>query len=77
MLFFFIQTGKAEVTTEESSSALRKAAKWAQMGLIISTGQPIDTLTSSTSSDNGNTAADKKKLASEVICKGKNADLAK
>ncbi|KAK7506010.1 hypothetical protein BaRGS_00002732 [Batillaria attramentaria] len=64
--------GKCEVTTEEAMVALKKAYKWAQMGMVVSTTPPVET----TSSDN-NSAPDKKKTASEVICKEKNAELAR
>ena len=65
------QTGKAEVTTEDAVSALRRAAKWAQMGLVVSTGSPVDTQQSDSS------ASDKKKTAVEVICKEKNSELSR
>ena len=65
------QHGKAEVTTEDAVSALRKAAKWAQMGLVVSTGPPVEGATA----DSGGT--DKKKTAVEVICKDKNSELAR
>ena len=67
----FYQHGKAELTTEDAMSALRRAAKWAQMGLVVSTGQPLE----GTTSDNSST--DKKKTAVEVVCKEKNAELAR
>ena len=41
------------------------------MGLVVSTGPPIDTV----SPDNNST--DKKKMATEVTCKEKNAELAR
>ncbi len=59
------------MTTEDAVSALRKAAKWAQMGLVVSTGPPIEGSTTVTS------GSDKKKTAVEVICKDKNAELAR
>lgn len=59
------------MTTEEAVSALRKAAKWAAMGLVVSTGTPVDAHGSDTN------ASDKKKMATEVICKEKNAELAR
>jgi E3 ubiquitin-protein ligase HECTD4 len=71
-LVIIFQNGKAEVTTEEAVSALRRAAKWAQMGLVVSTGPPIDTSTTSDTAAN-----DKKKTAVEVVCKEKNAELAR
>ena len=47
------------MTTEEAVIALRKAAKWAQMGLVVSTGPPVD----ATAQTQG---TDKKKTATEV-----------
>ena len=66
-----LQHGKAEVTTEDAVSALRRAAKWAQMGLVVSTGSPVDMQQSD------NSSSDKKKTAVEVICKDKNAELSR
>lgn len=63
--------GRAEVSTEDAMSALRRAAKWAQMGLIVSTGPPVDCV------NTDNSGNDKKKTATEVICKEKNAELAR
>ena len=51
-------------------SALRRAAKWAQMGLVVSTGPPPDVTVDMATTD-------KKKTATEVICKEKNTDLAR
>lgn len=64
--------GRCEVTTEEAMVALKKAYKWAQMGMVVSTAPPVET----TSSDS-NSAPDKKKTAAEVTCKEKNAELAR
>ncbi|XP_025090246.1 probable E3 ubiquitin-protein ligase HECTD4 isoform X2 [Pomacea canaliculata] len=64
--------GKCEVTTEEAMAALKKAYKWAQMGMVVSTAPPVDTLSTDTGA-----STDKKKTASEVICKEKNAELAR
>lgn len=50
---------------------MKKAAKWAQMGLTVSTGPPIDIICESTVS------GDKKKTAAELVCKEKNAELAR
>lgn len=58
------------MTTEDAVSALRRAAKWAQMGLVVSTGPPVDNQQSDNSSD-------KKKTAVEVICKDKNVELSR
>lgn len=62
---------RAEIITEDAVSALKKAAKWAQMGLTVSTGPPIDIICESTVS------GDKKKTAAELVCKEKNAELAR
>ncbi|ESO97623.1 hypothetical protein LOTGIDRAFT_228255 [Lottia gigantea] len=64
------KSGKTEVITEEAMTALRKAYKWAQIGLVMSTSPPTDV--SQTDVTDG-----KKKTASDVICKEKNVDLAK
>lgn len=66
------KNGKVELTTEDAVSAFKKAFKWAQLGLVISTAQPTDTSVA----DSGN-GSDKKKMASEVICKEKNSELAR
>jgi E3 ubiquitin-protein ligase HECTD4 len=63
------QNNKAEVTTEDAVSVLRKAAKWAQLGLVVSTGPPVD-MTSLESN-----ASDKKKTGADVVCKEKNIEL--
>jgi hypothetical protein len=59
------------VTTEDAASALRKATKWAQSGLVVSTGPPVDLNTTDSS------ANEKKKLAGDVLCKEKNVELAR
>ncbi len=51
-------------------SGLRRAAKWAQMGLVVSTGPPVDT-------QQTDSLSDKKKTAVEVVCKEKNAELSR
>ena len=56
--------------TDDTASALRKALKWAQSGLIVSSGPPVE------SSENEN-GKEKKKVAAEVVCREKNADLAR
>ncbi|GFO01128.1 HECT domain-containing e3 ubiquitin protein ligase 4 [Plakobranchus ocellatus] len=66
------KSGKVELTTEDAVSAFKKAFKWAQLGLVISTAPPTDS--SPAESSNG---TDKKKMASEVICKEKNSELAR
>ncbi|XP_055958013.1 probable E3 ubiquitin-protein ligase HECTD4 [Patella vulgata] len=65
------KSGKTEVVTEEAMTALRKAYKWAQLGLVLSTGPPTDTTQTDTVSDG------KKKTATDVVCKEKNLELAK
>ncbi|XP_053376531.1 probable E3 ubiquitin-protein ligase HECTD4 [Mercenaria mercenaria] len=65
------KSNKAEVVTEDALSALRKAAKWAQMGLVVSTGAPVDSPPAEV------TSGDKKKTEKEVICRDKNAELAR
>ncbi|XP_059171920.1 probable E3 ubiquitin-protein ligase HECTD4 isoform X2 [Physella acuta] len=66
------KNGKAELTTEDAVNAFKKAYKWAQMGLVISTAPPAD----GNSSENNN-GSDKKKTLSELICKEKNSELAR
>ena len=67
-----VQTGRAEVTCEEAVSALRKAAKWAQMGLVVSTGPPVDAAAQAEAG-----RADKKKSSGDAVCKEKNVELAR
>ncbi|XP_077996372.1 putative E3 ubiquitin-protein ligase HECTD4 [Glandiceps talaboti] len=62
---------KAEVMMDDAVTALRRAAKWAQSGLVVSTGPPIE----SSAQDNG--GRDKKKTTSEAVCREKNSDLAR
>uniref|UniRef100_A0AAY5EB62 HECT domain-containing protein n=1 Tax=Electrophorus electricus TaxID=8005 RepID=A0AAY5EB62_ELEEL len=69
------KTGSCEVITEEASAALRKANKWAQSGLIVSVGPPVDTLVQETSG--GATTGDKKKSAQTVVCRDRNSELAR
>ena len=57
--------------TEDAVAALRKAAKWAQMGLVVSTGPPAEGATTEVAS------CDKKKTATEVVCKEKNMELSR
>ena len=64
--------GRCEVTTEEAMVALKKAYKWAQMGMVVSTAPPVETASADT-----NSAPDKKKTAAEVTCKEKNSELAR
>ncbi|XP_016117996.1 probable E3 ubiquitin-protein ligase HECTD4, partial [Sinocyclocheilus grahami] len=69
------KSGCCEVITEEASSALRKANKWAQSGLIVSVGPPIE----STGQENAgiSTTGDKKKTAQSTVCRERNAELAR
>uniref|UniRef100_T1J2Q6 HECT domain-containing protein n=1 Tax=Strigamia maritima TaxID=126957 RepID=T1J2Q6_STRMM len=64
------KTGKMEVCTEDVSTACRRAFKWAQAGLVVSTGPPTEGLGMDQTSD-------KKKNSADVYCKEKNAELAK
>ncbi|XP_038054835.1 probable E3 ubiquitin-protein ligase HECTD4 isoform X2 [Patiria miniata] len=65
--------GKAEVFTEDANTAIRKASKWAQSGLVVSTGPPVENNNDS-SNENGK---EKKKVVTEVVCREKNAELAR
>ncbi|XP_063042342.1 probable E3 ubiquitin-protein ligase HECTD4 isoform X2 [Engraulis encrasicolus] len=69
------KTGCCEVVTEEAAAALRKANKWAQSGLIVSVGPPVETLAQETSG--ATTTGDKKKSAQTAVCRDRNADLAR
>lgn len=72
---FGLQSGYCEVITEEAVAALRKATKWAQSGLIVSVGPPVDLAAQEANS--GLTTGDKKKTAQTSICREKNAELAR
>lgn len=61
--------------TEEASAALRKASKWAQSGLIVSVGPPVETVLQETSG--GVNPGDKKKSAQTVVCRDRNTELAR
>lgn len=61
--------------TEEASAALRKANKWAQSGLIVSVGPPVETLAQEAAG--GITTGDKKKTAQTAVCRDRNAELAR
>ncbi|XP_058707238.1 probable E3 ubiquitin-protein ligase HECTD4 isoform X4 [Poecile atricapillus] len=67
--------GCCEVITEEAAAALRKATKWAQSGLIVSVGPPIETVNPESSS--GLSTGDKKKTAQTSICRERNSELAR
>lgn len=72
---FYFQSGCCEVITEEAAAALRKATKWAQSGLIVSVGPPIETVNPETTS--GLSTGDKKKTAQTSICRERNSELAR
>lgn len=72
---YFPQSGSCEVITEEAAAALRKANKWAQSGLIVSVGPPVETLVQEAAG--GITTGDKKKTAQTAVCRDRNADLAR
>lgn len=61
--------------TEEAAAALRKATKWAQSGLIVSVGPPVEVAAPETTS--GLSTGDKKKTAQTAICRERNAELAR
>lgn len=61
--------------TEEASAALRKANKWAQSGLIVSVGPPLEVLAQEATG--GISTGDKKKNAQTAICRDRNAELAR
>lgn len=52
-------------------TALRRAARWAQIGLVVSTAPPGESAIKSP------TNSDKKKMAIDVVCKEKNIELAR
>ncbi|XP_066272380.1 LOW QUALITY PROTEIN: probable E3 ubiquitin-protein ligase HECTD4 [Branchiostoma lanceolatum] len=64
------RSGRAEVITEDAVTAIRRAAKWAQAGLVVSTGPPVD----GTGQEGG---TDRKRMASSAVCREKNAELAR
>lgn len=61
--------------TEEAAAALRKATKWAQSGLIVSVGPPVET--ANPESTSGLSTGDKKKTAQTSICRERNSELAR
>ncbi|XP_034647326.1 probable E3 ubiquitin-protein ligase HECTD4 [Trachemys scripta elegans] len=69
------KSGCCEVITEEAAAALRKATKWAQSGLIVSVGPPIESISPETTS--GLSTGDKKKTAQTSICRERNSELAR
>uniref|UniRef100_A0A8C9FMB8 HECT domain E3 ubiquitin protein ligase 4 n=1 Tax=Pavo cristatus TaxID=9049 RepID=A0A8C9FMB8_PAVCR len=69
------KSGCCEVITEEAAAALRKATKWAQSGLIVSVGPPIETVNPEATS--GMSTGDKKKTAQTSICRERNSELAR
>lgn len=70
-----LQGGCCEVITEEAAAALRKATKWAQSGLIVSIGPPVESVNPETVS--GLSTGDKKKTAQTSICRERNSELAR
>lgn len=75
VFFFSLKSGHCEVVTEEALAALRKANKWAQSGLIVSVGPPVEATVQETSG--GNTTGDKKKSAQGAICRDRNSELSR
>jgi len=69
------QSGSCEVITEEAVAALRKANKWAQSGLIVSVGPPVEAAPPEAAG--GVTTGDKKKTAQTAVCRDRNSDLAR
>ncbi|XP_046872567.1 probable E3 ubiquitin-protein ligase HECTD4 isoform X1 [Hypomesus transpacificus] len=69
------KSGCCEVITEEASAALRKANKWAQSGLIVSVGPPVEALAQEAAG--GVSTGDKKKTAQTAVCRDRNSDLAR
>ncbi|XP_038229207.1 probable E3 ubiquitin-protein ligase HECTD4 isoform X2 [Dermochelys coriacea] len=69
------KSGCCEVITEEAAAALRKATKWAQSGLIVSVGPPIESVSPENTS--GLSIGDKKKTAQTSICRERNSELAR
>ncbi|XP_077165132.1 putative E3 ubiquitin-protein ligase HECTD4 isoform X4 [Paroedura picta] len=69
------KSGSCEVITEEAAAALRKATKWAQSGLIVSVGPPVEAANPESSS--GLSTGDKKKTAQTSICRERNSELAR
>ncbi|XP_058014322.1 probable E3 ubiquitin-protein ligase HECTD4 isoform X2 [Ahaetulla prasina] len=69
------KSGCCEVITEEAAAALRKATKWAQSGLIVSVGPPVETV--SPESTSGLSTGDKKKTAQTSTCRERNSELAR
>uniref|UniRef100_A0A8C7DPU3 HECT domain E3 ubiquitin protein ligase 4 n=1 Tax=Oncorhynchus kisutch TaxID=8019 RepID=A0A8C7DPU3_ONCKI len=69
------KSGSCEVITEEAAAALRKANKWAQSGLIVSVGPPVEALAQEAAG--GVTTGDKKKTAQTAVCRDRNSELAR
>ncbi|KAJ7994262.1 hypothetical protein DPEC_G00264060 [Dallia pectoralis] len=69
------KSGSCEVITEEAVAALRKASKWAQSGLIVSVGPPMEPLAQEAAG--GVTTGDKKKTAQTAVCRDRNSELAR
>ncbi|XP_071946536.1 probable E3 ubiquitin-protein ligase HECTD4 isoform X2 [Antedon mediterranea] len=64
------RNGKTEVLTDEARVAMRRAARWAQCGLVLSSCPPVE----NTATDAGR---EKKKVNSESVCKERNTELAR
>ncbi|MGH0151603.1 UNVERIFIED_CONTAM: hypothetical protein FKN15_020765 [Acipenser sinensis] len=69
------KSGCCEVITEEAAAALRKATKWAQSGLIVSVGPPVETVSQEAAS--GLSTREKKKTAQTAVCRERNTELAR
>jgi E3 ubiquitin-protein ligase HECTD4 len=63
-------TGRAEAITDDRRLCLRKAARWAQVGFVVSIGPPADGVTSAANAD------DRKKRMAEEVCRDRNEELA-
>ncbi|XP_058850690.1 probable E3 ubiquitin-protein ligase HECTD4 isoform X1 [Acipenser ruthenus] len=69
------KSGCCEVITEEAAAALRKATKWAQSGLIVSVGPPVETVSQEAAS--GLSTGEKKKTVQTAVCRERNTELAR
>ncbi|XP_014675681.1 PREDICTED: LOW QUALITY PROTEIN: probable E3 ubiquitin-protein ligase HECTD4 [Priapulus caudatus] len=73
--------GKTEIFTEDAVSALRRAAKMAQAGMIVSTGPLVEAAATTGGGGGGGgggpEGGDRKKMAVEAVCKDKNSELAR
>lgn len=62
------QTGRAEALTDDKRLCMRKAARWAQAGFVISIGAPSDGVMSASTAD------DRKKRVAEEVCQDRNEE---